>query len=131
MRGYALALGQAGLCLALAPGLVGLIRWLKARMQNRRGAPVWQPYLELRKLFAKEVVVSTNASWLFRLAPYVVFTSTLAVTCSCPSWRCRCPSTGSAISWWWCTCCCSGPSSSRSPGSTRAPRSEAWDRAGR
>jgi formate hydrogenlyase subunit 4 len=82
--GYALALGQAGLCLAIAPGLIGLIRWLKARMQNRRGAPVWQPYLELRKLFAKEVVVSTNASWLFRLAPYVVFTSTLAVTVLLP-----------------------------------------------
>ena len=82
--GYAVALGQAALCLALAPGLIGLIRWLKARMQNRRGAPVWQPYLELRKLFAKEVVVSTNASWLFRLAPYVVFTSTLAVTVLLP-----------------------------------------------
>jgi len=82
--GYALALGQAGLCLALAPGLIGLIRWLKARMQNRRGAPVWQPYLELRKLFAKEVVVSTSTSWLFRLAPYVVFTSTLAVTVLLP-----------------------------------------------
>lgn len=84
MAGYALAVGQAALCLALAPGLIGLIRWLKARMQNRRGAPVWQPYLELRKLFAKEVVVSTNASWLFRLAPYVVFTSTLAVTLLLP-----------------------------------------------
>jgi formate hydrogenlyase subunit 4 len=82
--GYALAVGQAGLCLAIAPGLIGLIRWLKARMQNRRGAPVWQPYLELRKLFGKEVVVSTNASWLFRLAPYVVFTSTLAVTVLLP-----------------------------------------------
>ena len=84
MGGYALALGQAGVCLALAPGLIGLIRWLKARMQNRRGAPVWQPYLELRKLFAKEVVVSTSTSWLFRLAPYVVFTSTLAVTVLLP-----------------------------------------------
>ena len=82
--GYALALGQALLCLALAPGLIGLIRWLKARMQNRRGAPVWQPYLELRKLLAKETVVSTNASWLFRLAPYVVLTSTLGVVLLLP-----------------------------------------------
>lgn len=82
--GYALALGQALLCVALAPGLIGLIRWLKARMQNRRGAPVWQPYLELRKLLAKETVVSTNASWLFRLAPYVVFTSTLGVVLLLP-----------------------------------------------
>ena len=82
--GYALALGQALLCVALAPGLTGLIRWLKARMQNRRGAPVWQPYLELRKRLAKETVVSTNTSWLFRLAPYVVFTSTLGVVLLLP-----------------------------------------------
>ena len=77
--GYTVAIAQTGLALLLAPGLVGLIRWLKARLQNRRGAPVWQPYLELRKLFAKEVVVSSNASWLFRAAPFVVFASTVAV----------------------------------------------------
>ena len=59
-------------------------RWLKARLQNRRGAPCWQPYLELRKLFAKEVVVSDNASWLFRVAPFIVFASTVAVTFLAP-----------------------------------------------
>src|SRR3989442_8329577 len=78
--GYTVAIAQTVLALLLAPGLVGLIRWLKARLQNRRGAPVWQPYLELRKLFAKEVVVSSNASWLFRVAPFIVFASTVAVT---------------------------------------------------
>src|SRR5947208_11805640 len=77
--GYTVAIAQTALALLLAPGLVGLVRWLKARLQNRRGAPVWQPYLELRKLFAKEVVVSSNASWLFRAAPFVVFASTVAV----------------------------------------------------
>ena len=80
MTGYLLELAQAVLALVLAPGLVGLIRWMKARLQNRRGAPVWQPYLELRKLFAKEVVVSENASWVFRVAPFVVFATTVAVT---------------------------------------------------
>src|SRR6266540_7105848 len=78
--GYFVAIAQTVLALLLAPGLVGLIRWLKARLQNRRGSPPWQPYLELRKLFAKEVVVSNNASWLFRAAPFIVFGSTVAVT---------------------------------------------------
>lgn len=77
--GYVLEILQVALALLLAPGLVGLIRWLKARLQNRRGAPPWQPYFELTKLFQKEVVMSTNASWLFRFAPYVIFASTVAV----------------------------------------------------
>src|SRR5512141_367334 len=80
MSGYVLELAQVGLALLLAPGLAGFVRWLKARLQNRRGAPIWQPYFELKKLFGKEVVVSNNASWLFRVTPYIVFGSTLAVT---------------------------------------------------
>ena len=61
MTEYLLQLINVALVLALAPALVGLIRWLKARMQNRRGAPIWQPYFELRKLFGKEVVVSEES----------------------------------------------------------------------
>ncbi len=75
---------QLALILALAPGLVGFVRWLKARLQNRRGAPPWQPYFELTKLFGKEVVMSNNASWLFRLAPYLIFASTIAVALFIP-----------------------------------------------
>jgi formate hydrogenlyase subunit 4 len=84
MIGYVLELAQVGLALLLAPGLAGFVRWLKARLQNRRGAPPWQPYFELRKLFGKEVVVSNNASWLFRFAPYIIFASTIAVTLLIP-----------------------------------------------
>jgi formate hydrogenlyase subunit 4 len=81
---HLLAGGQTALALFLAPGLMGVIRWMKARLQNRRGAPVWQPYLELRKLFGKEVVVSRNASWLFGAAPFVIFTSTVAAAALVP-----------------------------------------------
>ncbi len=84
MTAILLELGQAALALLLAPALVGVIRLVKARLQNRLGGPVWQPYFEIRKLLAKEVVVSSNASWLFRVAPYVVFTSTVAVTLVVP-----------------------------------------------
>ena len=80
MTGYLLEFSQALLALLLAPGLVGFVRGVKARLQNRRGAPIRQPYFELAKLFGKDVVMSNNASWLFRFAPYIVFASTLAVT---------------------------------------------------
>ena len=124
--GYGLALGQTALALVLAPGVVGLIRWLKARLQNRRGAPAWQPYFELRKLFQKEVVVSRNASWLFRAAPFVIFASVVAMAALVPVlWRLR-PSTRWAIWWCWSTSSSWARSSWRWRASIPAPRSAAW-----
>jgi formate hydrogenlyase subunit 4 len=43
MIAFLLEIGQAGLAFLVAPALVGVIRRVKARMQGRRGAPVWQP----------------------------------------------------------------------------------------
>lgn len=54
-----------------APLLVGVIRKTKARLQGRRGARIWQPYSDLRKLLIKETVISENTSWIFRFTPYV------------------------------------------------------------
>jgi formate hydrogenlyase subunit 4 len=84
MTGYILEVAQALLALLLSPLLVGFVRWVKARLQNRRGASPWQPYFELGKLFGKEVVMSNNASWLFRFAPSIVFASAVAVTLLVP-----------------------------------------------
>jgi formate hydrogenlyase subunit 4 len=75
---------QTLLAAALAPALTGFICWLKARLQGRRGAPPWQPYFELRKLFAKELVVSQTASWLLRVAPFVVFGTSVVVASLVP-----------------------------------------------
>src|SRR5215813_6509377 len=84
MVGYLLEIGQSLLALLLAPGLVGFIRMVKARLQGRRGAPPWQPYYDMRKLFGKEAVISRNASWLFRFAPYLIFATAVAVTLLVP-----------------------------------------------
>jgi formate hydrogenlyase subunit 4 len=69
---------------ALSPFFVGLTRKLKARLQNRRGAGVLQPYRDLRKLFHKDEVISEDASWLFRAAPYLIFAVTLVIGASIP-----------------------------------------------
>jgi formate hydrogenlyase subunit 4 len=66
---------QMLLVLAVAPGLVGLVRVVKARLIGRRGPPLIQPYLDLHRLLRKEVVLADNASWLFRVTPYLVFTA--------------------------------------------------------
>ena len=52
MAPWGLALLQALLYAALGPLLVGWVRKVKARLQNRRGAPIIQPYRDLWKLFA-------------------------------------------------------------------------------
>jgi formate hydrogenlyase subunit 4 len=78
---WAVALLQAVLYGALAPLLTGWVRKVKAVLQNRRGAPVLQPYRELYKLFGKEARMAHTASPLFRAAPYIVFVATwLAAT---------------------------------------------------
>jgi len=68
----------------LAPAVVGYVRWLKARLQSRRGADLFQPYREFRKTFAKGMVIADTASWLFHLAPYVVVASTVAAAVLVP-----------------------------------------------
>lgn len=57
----------------VSPLCIGVIRKIKARMQNRRGASIVQPYFDLWKLFHKDEVVPHDASWIFKVAPYVLF----------------------------------------------------------
>lgn len=79
-----IALAQGLLYAALAPLLVGWIRRAKAALQNRRGAPAWQPYRDLYKLLGKEARVAHSASPLFRVAPYVVFAATWLAAAAVP-----------------------------------------------
>jgi formate hydrogenlyase subunit 4 len=70
-------LSQTILLMLLAPLLSGCIRNWKAKLQNRRGARIWQPYSDLIKFFRKDMVISEHASWVFSFAPYVVFITAL------------------------------------------------------
>lgn len=82
--GWGAAVLQSLLYAALAPLLVGWVRKVKARLQNRRGASVLQPYRDLYKLLAKEARVAHTASPLFRAAPYVVFVATWMAASTVP-----------------------------------------------
>ncbi|MBV9563610.1 MAG: NADH-quinone oxidoreductase subunit H [Bradyrhizobium sp.] len=64
------------LVLALAPLLTGFVRKLKARLLRRQGPPLAQPYRDLIRLMRKDVVLAENASWLFRVIPYIIFAGT-------------------------------------------------------
>ncbi|HEX5337407.1 MAG TPA: NADH-quinone oxidoreductase subunit H [Gallionella sp.] len=66
-------LTQLLLVVLAAPLLSGWVNQCQAWLQNRSGAGVLQPYRVLHKLFKKDAVMAHNASWLFRITPYIVF----------------------------------------------------------
>ncbi|HUA77070.1 MAG TPA: NADH-quinone oxidoreductase subunit H, partial [Acetobacteraceae bacterium] len=76
---------QMALVLLAAPGLVGIVRAVKARLQRREGPPLVQPYRQILRLLAKEVVLAENASWLFRTAPYLILALTWAASSVVPT----------------------------------------------
>jgi formate hydrogenlyase subunit 4 len=85
---------QMLLVLLLAPLLTGLVRKVKARMLLRQGPSLIQPYRDLARLMRKEVVLADNASWLFRVIPYLIFAATWVAASLVPTFR-----TGLMFSW--------------------------------
>ena len=78
---------QMLLVLGLAPLLTGFVRKVKARLLRRQGPPLLQPYRDLIRLMRKDVVLADNASWLFRVIPYIVFAGTWVAASLVPSFR--------------------------------------------
>ena len=68
----------------VSPLVIGVIRKVKARLQNREGASVLQPYFDLLKLFRKDEVISEDTSFIFRVAPFIVFGVTILIGASIP-----------------------------------------------
>jgi formate hydrogenlyase subunit 4 len=85
---------QMALVVLLAPLLTGVIRKVKARLLRRQGPSLIQPYRDLLRLFRKEAVVAENASWLFRVAPYLIFATTWVAAAVIPTFA-----TGLIFSW--------------------------------
>ncbi|MBI4819927.1 MAG: NADH-quinone oxidoreductase subunit H [Deltaproteobacteria bacterium] len=72
------------LIVAVAPFVNGLIQKLKAKLQCRAGADLFQPYRDLWKLLHKGTVRSDSASGLFAAIPVLVMASTLAAAALVP-----------------------------------------------
>ena len=85
---------QMALVLVLSPLLTGFVRKAKARMLRRQGPSVLQPYRDLLRLMRKEVVLADNASWLFRVTPYLIFAATWVAAALVPTFA-----TGLLFSW--------------------------------
>jgi formate hydrogenlyase subunit 4 len=76
---------QMFIVLVLAPLLTGFVRVVKARLLRRRGPPLLQPYYDLARLLGKQAVIADNASWLFRVTPYMVFAATWVAAALVPT----------------------------------------------
>ncbi len=72
---WLLAIIQTILFVSLAPLLAGWVKWCKCILQNRKPPSLIQPYRELLKLTHKQPVVSEQASWLFVISPYIIFSA--------------------------------------------------------
>jgi formate hydrogenlyase subunit 4 len=94
IRDFAVQGAQMLLVLFLAPLFTGYVRKVKARLLLRQGPSLIQPYRDLARLMRKEVVLAENASWLFRVSPYLIFAATWVAASLIPTFR-----TGLLFSW--------------------------------
>ena len=78
-------LGQAIILLLLAPMVAGIVKKLKAFMQNRVGSSIFQDYFDIYKWWRKPTMLTPHTSIVFILAPCVYFITTLAAASMLPN----------------------------------------------
>ena len=57
----------------VSPLVLGSLRWVRARLQGRRGPWPLQPYLDLWKLIRRRTLFPASASFVYKAAPGTVF----------------------------------------------------------
>ena len=75
---------HAGLVLALAPVLIGFVRFIKARLMGRRGPPLLQPWRDILKLLRKRPVLAEGATAITQATPYIACAATFLAACLVP-----------------------------------------------
>lgn len=84
VAGWFMALLQTLLFVAVAPLFSAWIKRVKCWLQNRRPPLLTQSYRDLRRLFAKRILLAENASLIFRVTPYLVFGTTVLAAAVTP-----------------------------------------------
>jgi formate hydrogenlyase subunit 4 len=82
--GALVALVQVAVVVVGGPLLLGTMRKVRSRLEGRVGAPVYQPLLDLRKLFTKQRMRPREASWVFGAGPVVLVATAIAVSAISP-----------------------------------------------
>lgn len=84
-QGLGYSLLQALVLLLIAPLITGIIKKLKALLQNRIGSSILQEYFDLYKWWSKPTFITPYTSTIFLAAPCVYFASTIAAACMLPN----------------------------------------------
>lgn len=75
---------QSLVVLVFAPLYAGIITKAEAIVSSKHGPSIVQPYYDLIKLFRKGETSSNQSSWIYRSAPFVVFSCYLTVSVIVP-----------------------------------------------
>lgn len=75
---------QVLIVLSCSPLISGFISKMEEIFEGKTGPSIFQPYYDLRKLFHKEILIPVDASFIFKLAPFVSFISMLLITLLIP-----------------------------------------------
>lgn len=59
-----------------SPLLIGLMRKVRSKLEGRVGAPIYQPLIDIRKLFRRQRTAPSESSWVFTSAPTILLGST-------------------------------------------------------
>lgn len=78
---------HCALALLFPPLLLGVIGKTKAAFAGRVGAPYFQPYYDLIKLFRKGTVFSETTTWVFRAGPVITLAAILVASMLVPLGR--------------------------------------------
>ena len=80
MKTLLIMIAQILFFILFAPLVSGWIKWFKCHLQNRSAPSVLQPYKNLRKLFHKEALSVSGASWIFYATPYILFSAAALIS---------------------------------------------------
>ena len=70
--------------LTVAPLFVGMVSKQKAILTGRVGAPIWQQYYDLQRLFKKETINATTSSFISRVSPILNFVALIIAAAMLP-----------------------------------------------
>lgn len=85
LAGFIAQLLHIALTAAAAPTLIGVLRWLQARLSDHAGPPVLQPWRDLIRLLRKQTVRAESASVVTGQAPIACAAATAVAACLVPS----------------------------------------------